>query len=362
MNGIELDATSRKIAHQINRLTCMDLLLSKQPSVRAPRFRRRAALVDALWERAPFDAQAVSVPELDATADFARFFDVSNGYRSPVVLRGFAADSPAVKTWSGAHLSARLGDTPCTVVEMDEAAFKRPHDSKRILKTMPFSSFVRQMHTEPLYLHNSTEFATVCPDLLDELAIDQINAQLCEPDSSWDHIFASNLFVGTQNVFSNLHCAPGGNFFLQVTGRKTWTLVDPALSPYLLPLPSRPFNHCLSMYGSYHAGDPAAPIHRLPRLTVTLEPGDLLYNPPWWWHEVVNDGETIGCALRHVPRPFERSPTMANHRLFSLLSVYPKLWAFSAVDYARHTKRRPGSMRARVNARLARELNAARGR
>lgn len=362
MNAIAIDPQTRSLVRQLYRQTALDLLTSRKASVQAPRFQRRAALVEALWARAPFDAGPTPVPELPADADFAQFFDLSSGYRAPVVLRGFAAHTAAVQNWSGAHLSARLGAAPCTVVEMDAAAFSRPHDSKRILHTMPFDEFARRMHTEPLYLHNSTEFATACPDLLDELDIPRINAQLCDPSSEWDHIFASNLFVGTDNVFSNLHCAPGGNFFLQVAGRKTWTLVDPALSPYVFPLPSRPFNHCLSLYGSFHAGDANAPIHRLPRLTVTLEPGDLLYNPPWWWHEVVNDGETIGCALRHVPRPFERSPTVANHRLFSLLSIYPKLWAFSAMDYARHRMRRSGGMRAVLNARLAQELNKARGR
>lgn len=354
---------SRRLTRRLNMLTALDQVTSRQPSMRAPRFGRRAALMDALWAQATFDEPLPRpVPELPADADFAQFFALSDGYRAPVVLRGFGVDCAAVGQWSGAHLTDRLGDAPCTVVEMDADAFERPHDSKRVLHTMPFSEFVRRMHDEPLYLHNSTEFATVCPDLLDDLGIDRINERLCEPESDWDHIFASNLFVGTQNVFSNLHCAPGGNFFLQVAGRKRWTLVDPALSPYLLPLPSRPFNHCLSIFGSFHAGDPRAPIHRMPRLTVTLDPGDLLYNPPWWWHEVTNEGETIGCALRHVPRPFDRSPTLANHPLYSMMSIYPKLWALSAMDYARHRVRGRAGMREALNARLARDLNKARGR
>lgn len=358
-----LDSTSRRLSRRLDALTVLDQVTSRQPSVQAPRFERRAALMDALWSRAPFDApDPTPVPELAADADFAQFFALSDGYRSPVVLRGFGADCAAVGQWSVAHLTTRLRQAPCTVVEMDANAFERPHDSTRILHTMPFSEFAQRMHTEPLYLHDSTEFATAFPDLFDDLGIDRINARLCEPESNWDHIIASNLFVGTQNVFSNLHCAPGGNVFLQVAGRKTWTLVDPALSPYLLPLPARPFNHCLSIFGSFHAGDPNAPIHRMPRLRVTLEPGDLLYNPPWWWHEVVNDGETIGCALRHVPRPFDRSPTLANHPLFSMMSIYPKLWAFSAMDYTQHRLKRRGGMRGRLSARLARDLNTARGR
>ncbi len=357
------DARTHALVRELYRLTSLDLLLSRRDSARGPRMERRAAVVEQLWARAPFGHQdPCPVSGLSADeADFARFFDLSAGYRRPVVIRGFGRDTEAVKRWSAEHLVERLGSTPCTVVEMDDAAMARPHDSKRVLHRLPFDEFVRRMREEPLYLHNSSEFAEVS-GLLDGLGIERINSRLCDPESTWDEIFASNLFVGTERVYSNLHCAPGGNFFLQIAGRKTWTLVDPALSPYLCPLTARPFNHCLSIYGSYHAQSDDCPIWRLPRQTVTLEPGDLLYNPPWWWHEVINHGDTIGCALRHVPRPFDRSPTWANHPLFSALSIFPRLWALSAVDYARHRLGGRGSMRAIVNPMLAATLNRARGR
>lgn len=354
----------RMLERRLYRLTVADHLLSRAPSAGAPRFADRAETVEALWDAsglAPREPEPI--PELPRGASFEAFLKLSDNYRRPVVIRGFGSETAAVQTWSPEHLARRLGEVPCTVVEMDEAAEARPHDSGRILRQMPFSEFIARMHREPLYLHNSTSFATQCPELLDELELDRIKAALTDPGSTWDELFASNLFVGTDRVHSSLHCAPGGNFFLQVYGEKTWTLVSPAWGAWLFPVLSRPFNHCLSVYGSYRSQPEDSPIWRLPRLTVTLKPGDLLYNPPWWWHEVENDGPTIGCALRHLPRPTSPSPTRANHPLFSTLSVYPKLWLFSAFSYLRHQLSESAApMRQTLNPRLSAELNRARQR
>lgn len=49
-------------------------------------------------------------------------------------------------------------------------------------------------------------------------------------------------------------------------------------------MPARPFTYCLSAFGARGSTDSDSPIARLPRFEVTLEPGDLLYNAPWWWH------------------------------------------------------------------------------
>jgi len=359
-------STSQALERRWYTLAAMDILLSRAGGTGAPRYAARAAVVEQLWDSAPFSASAEGVPELRGPLTPAAFAAASGGYRRPVVLRGFGAETAAVQRWTPAHLAERLGSAPSVVVEMDDAARNGDaHASRRILHEMPFDRFVARMRDEALYLHNATGFASQLPELVDELDLPRIQAQLAGDASGWDGLFSSNLFVGGEKVYSNLHCAPGGNFFLQIHGAKTWTLVDPALSPYLAPVPSRPFNHCLSAFGSYrlHRDAPDCPLHRLPRSVVRLEPGDVLYNPPWWWHEVENHGDTIGCAIRHVPPPLAASPTWRNHRLFSALSVYPKLWAFSAVSWARHRllgSSRP--MRAFLNPRLAAELNRARGR
>ncbi|MFQ5739959.1 MAG: hypothetical protein ACE5JX_13200, partial [Acidobacteriota bacterium] len=56
-------------------------------------------------------------------------------------------------------------------------------------------------------------------------------------------------------------------------------------------------------------------------------PGDLLYNAPWWWHEVQNYTPfTIACAVRydaHPEKPLSISLDLKNNRLLTLMSALP---------------------------------------
>lgn len=364
------DETSRALARRLYHLTALDLTLSRAPAQTAPRVERRRAVVGALWDRAPFVAGPPRpVTEVDA-ADItpARFVEISDDYRRPVVVRGFAARSTAVRTWSFAGLAERAGDRTVAAVELDTRPDAHRTTGRRVLRDMTFADFVDRAWTEPLYVHNSQVLTGALPELLDELDLPRVRDALAGAESGWDPIFDAALFIGTDKVFSSVHCAPGGNFFTQITGRKTWTLVEPELSPYLLPMFARPFATAFSGHGTFHTADPASVLHRLPRYQVTLEPGDLLYNAPWWWHEVVNDGPTIGCAMRHVVPQVSRSPTWDNHPLFTALSAYPKLWAISRLHHLAHRVHRrlggggPRDLRSVIARLMRREVQATRGR
>jgi hypothetical protein len=142
----------------------------------------------------------------------------------------------------------------------------------------------------------------------------------------------TNLFIGSDQVHSALHAAPAGNFFLNAVGRKRWTLTDPAHSALLAPVMRPPYQYVRSAFGGYRTqGDR---LRRLPRFEVVLQPGDVLYNAPWWWHEVDNlDPLTVGCSVRRVPAIGRASASWANEALFTACSLYP--WTRVAV--AAHT-------------------------
>ena len=62
----------------------------------------------------------------------------------------------------------------------------------------------------------------------------------------------------------------------------------------------------LSGFGMYAQGSWAnleSPAYwdSIPKMTVTTKPGDILFIPPWWWHEVRaggDDGFTLGISNR----------------------------------------------------------------
>lgn len=308
----------------------------------SPRFARQQHAAAALRQADGFVTPRAPEPlaEVDG-ADRETFLAGTHHHRVPFVVRGFARDTAAVREWSAGSLRERLRGVPCRVFVQDAESRTQSWNVGTGMEELPFESFLDRMADEHLYLNNATEVFAARPELVHDLALHRIRDTLTDPRSTWDELVTTNLFVGARHVFSAVHAAPGGNFFLNLVGRKKWTFVDPRYSAHLHALPGRPFQYLKSALGGSRAqqelGHDRHPLQDLPRFEVVLEPGDLLYNAPWWWHEVDNlDDFTVGCAVRHLPSPGGVDPTMRNHPLFSLLSVYPKFKAAAALHWLRH--------------------------
>lgn len=312
------------------RLAVRDHLLWQGLAGDSPRFDRKARLSESYLERDGFAAvrDADPLPELEASASREDFLRASDNLHRPVVLRGFAADSPAVRTWSEARLRREVGEVDCHVFVQDASSRAQSWNRGTELVSMSFAEYLDRRLDEPLYLNNSTELFVAREDLVEELPAQAIRDRLHTPGSRWDELVTSNLFIGARHVFSSVHCAYGGNFFVEVSGRKKWVFLHPRYGPHLHAIPGRPFQYLKSAHGGTRAQQERGEVslvHRLPRFEVVLEPGDLLYNPPWWWHEVDNlDDFTIGTALRHVPPPLQGSPSWDNHAVWSALSTWPR--------------------------------------
>ncbi len=110
------------------------------------------------------------------------------------------------------------------------------------------------------------------------------------------------LFVGTHaanGAVTRLHFDQVDNLFLQLSGRKTFRIFDPAQATHLDPYP---LHHPLDRSARAELRAPG----RSPRLSgavgaeVTLGPGDLLYLPAYWWHEVVTCDAPAGGLTASV--------------------------------------------------------------
>ena len=101
------------------------------------------------------------------------------------------------------------------------------------------------------------------------------------------------LFVGgaaAEGARSILHFDQYDNLFVQIKGSKTFRIYDPQQTPALYPYP---IHHPLDTRSQV---DLERPDHAaFPRLatatgvTITLRPGQLLFLPAYWWHEVLTD-------------------------------------------------------------------------
>ena len=91
------------------------------------------------------------------------------------------------------------------------------------------------------------------------------------------------------------------NLFFQIEGRKRWTFIDPIFTLLLYPvIPPEP-SYGESLIDQYDmTPDPKARLFQYcPHQEVILEPGDVLFIPPYYWHSVRNlEARTLAVATR----------------------------------------------------------------
>jgi len=115
-------------------------------------------------------------------------------------------------------------------------------------------------------------------------------AGLGRPDHTGED---SALWAGTRGAHTPLHQdSYGENLVAQLVGTKVWTLFPPAATTHLSPTRA-PYEES-SVYSKLNLRQlESNSEHQLAALSgvtsyqVTLSPGDVLYVPPGWWHEVV---------------------------------------------------------------------------
>lgn len=163
------------------------------------------------------------------------------------------------------------------------------------------------------YLDNNADIFTAFPELEKELEMWRfsgyaLNTQTPEGQKPAGFYFGQ-LFMGLFPALGvTYHCANYNNLFFQIYGRKTWTFVDPSNSWFVYPTFRSMMRDSISRitWHATHAENSAEiiakhfPLFRYaPKYKFTLEPGDMLVNPPWNWHMVENvDTESIGVATR----------------------------------------------------------------
>eukprot|EP00930_Biecheleria_cincta_P016521 TRINITY_DN13407_c0_g1_i1.p1 TRINITY_DN13407_c0_g1~~TRINITY_DN13407_c0_g1_i1.p1 ORF type:complete len:398 (+),score=49.35 TRINITY_DN13407_c0_g1_i1:39-1196(+) len=106
-------------------------------------------------------------------------------------------------------------------------------------------------------------------------------------------------FVGSNHVWSQVHCDIGSSAFFMLQGRKRWVLFPPSQSRYLYPYGQRrnvAFNAGLNVFAPDTDAHPEFAKAR--GYEVILNPGDVLFFPSMWWHGVQNlDERTVGVDM-----------------------------------------------------------------
>jgi hypothetical protein len=212
------------------------------------------------------------------------FLRAHYGANHPLVLENLLAGWRALNLWTPDYLKRTIGTVPVEIQAGRGADpdFERAMEAHRT--TMPFNEFIDRISppatTNDLYMTafnsaaNTAALSALLPDLspLDGL-----------PDVLAGHS-QGMMWIGPAGTFTPLHHDLTNNLLLQIIGRKRVLMVAPADTPKL--------------YNDHHVysrvRDLAEPgiVSRFPMLDgvqvhqIMLKPGDALFLPLGWWHQV----------------------------------------------------------------------------
>ncbi len=274
-----------------------------------------------------FEISAIAANELE------NFAALSQGLSQPILIRGGLKDSQAVQEWNFDYFQKKYAEKEVLCVDDSTAENSNKHIRERLFISARFKTMSQIIENIRCggknYVSNVSEFLQNNPELIDELGIvgliENIKKDACF--SLFNYKF-SQIFMGNSHSVSALHCAIGSNLFVNVLGHKRWYLIHPKYTFLMKPHLNE---YGLFAFGEQDMFDPSDISQKIPHIDVTLDPGDVLFVPPWWWHAVSNESElTIGVANRI---DVENRAYWASNRLFTFLHLRHGLgWAVDTPD------------------------------
>ncbi|MEN0063232.1 MAG: cupin-like domain-containing protein [Myxococcota bacterium] len=210
------------------------------------------------------------------------------GYRSahrPVVFRQGARNWPALE-WTHRGLAERVGEVEVEVLRgrSDHAQWWLKRETLRT--RIRFAELLEQC----LETTGDDLYAVGRNDLLDEPGLAVLKDEIgrlpgCKTDPG------ARLWIGPAGTRTPLHHDQNSAWLVQVEGQKQIWIASP-LEPTLLDSAQGVFNRFKP-----DSAPPNDPVHWR---TTTLEPGDAVFLPVGWWHQVVAIRPSISVSLGHL--------------------------------------------------------------
>jgi len=225
------------------------------------------------------------------------FFDHYVKQGIPVVFKGAAKDWNCVKQWDLDYLKQLHGEDEVPLLTADG------NDPEGGIEFTTLGKVIDRIragdHRAYFRFYN---MLTRHPEHLSDFDLKWLK----DHSHRTRYLESFQAFIGGEGSRTELHNSHIANLFVQIHGVKEWVLYPHYQVPFLDPpstlngiyrnTPARAGGRQFSPFAPDYEGYPY--YRYLDGYRVVLEPGDVLYNPPYMWHTVLNRTDSIGIGFR----------------------------------------------------------------
>jgi hypothetical protein len=197
----------------------------------------------------------------------------------PILLDGLQDEAQRGR-WTLPALRERFSDREVSVIETSEGRIRKDARTGLDFDTVRFGDYADAVERgEALHSYVAVPPRGWLPELDGDFGL-----PLYIRDAGWTN---SRFWFGPAGTSVALHRDVAENIFFQLMGRKRFFLYAPAASPWLY---SNGFSSALPNFSRFDPEHPDYAQWPLSRavepLEIVLGPGDALYLPSRWWHQV----------------------------------------------------------------------------
>jgi hypothetical protein len=265
-------------ASQRQMLPAMQRALVKQKEVALA---KRDWLMATRRKLARLSRQQSGLPAYQ-TITRQQFLDHHYAAHRPAMIRGEMRDWPALELWTPDYLKAKVGSAPIQYQGGRDAGEDYERNKEAHARRMPFDAYIDLITGDGagndayITAYNNKLNSVALKPLEDDLGFfDEIlTREVAQPNGM--------MWIGPAGTFTPLHHDLTNNLLVQVVGRKRVILVSPDEWPNL-------YNdrRVFSMVKDLAAiEDPFEAARDIGALAFDMEPGDALFIPIAWWHQV----------------------------------------------------------------------------
>ncbi|TAN49018.1 MAG: hypothetical protein EPN21_13375 [Methylococcaceae bacterium] len=261
----------------------------------------RGAVEELKREGAPYQGNWFEVPRYKVDSVDTPFVRELVKQAKPFVLEGAAKQWGAVKKWNLDYFAENFGHQTVTAKDdlMDSGVFE-PRKVADVVANLKAGKPVYTGFSEEILLNN--------PELFDDINRSEVIAMTGASKERKrglvgffrkGTVISVQLFIQGAQSHTTYHMTKFHNFFVEIAGRKEWVLVDPKYGMGIDQKPSAAY-YFISPKPVDAPDSPDDLYSYLPKMHTIVEPGDILFVPSYWWHDVQTyaSDHVIGMATR----------------------------------------------------------------